>query len=157
MRDSALSITAVDRSNPSITLRATQSYREVVKRRGEIGKEGRMGRERERGKKAIEWNAYLDVSDQIVPEGWPTEVQRFEVGRLPSAERAEGALQGIFERFPKVAIKVRVYQWIQRWICVSDPEEDRDHDVGARTGLAAHRRNDVPDNSTGLTFIRLCW
>lgn len=88
-------------------------------------------------------SAYLDVSDQIVPEGWPAEVQRLEIRRLSPAERAEGALQGVFERFSKVTVKIRVDQWIQRRVRVTDPEEDRDHDVRARTGVA-QRRTDIP-------------
>lgn len=57
-------------------------------------------------------NAYLNLSDQIVPEGWPTKIQRLEIRWLSSAERTESALQGIFKRFSKVAIKIRIDQWI---------------------------------------------
>lgn len=82
-------------------------------------------------------NAYLQVLDQIVPEGWSTEVQRFEVRRFAFTERTKSALQRVFKRFSKVTIKVRIDQWIQCRVCISNPEEDRDHDIGTRTALAA--------------------
>lgn len=49
----------------------------------------------------------------------------------------EHALQRVFERLPEVSIEVRVDQWIQHRIEISDPEQDNHHDVRTGARLAA--------------------
>lgn len=109
--------------------------------------DGRKIEKKGEKKKRQNCSAYLDVSDQIVPQGRPTEIERLEIGRLSSAERAERALQSILESFSEVAVEVRVDQRVQRRIRVPDPEKQGDHNVGARTGFPAQRCDNVPVNT----------
>lgn len=67
---------------------------------------------------------------------------------LGTAREAAGehALQGVLERFTEVAVEVGVDQRVERRVEVADPEEDGDDDVGAVAGVAAQRRDHVPEN-----------
>ena len=53
--------------------------------------------------------------------------------------------KSLLESFPEVSIEMRINDRVQHGIEVADPEENRHHDVRARAGFAAQRRDDVPE------------
>lgn len=78
----------------------------------------------------------------VIPQAGPPHVQGVQVGGRAPAQAAEGALQGVAERLPELAVEVGVDKGVQGRVEVANPEHQDHHHV--RVLDSEHRVGHVP-------------